>query len=99
MLSGRSGSSTRFTESLHDIFAVGFRASPHDSLFATHPALRVVSSQGDAIASVPLAGFDSRWSSDWQEVRYSFTSLVRDTQASVEITAEGTGTPLSTLSR
>src|SRR5215472_15712020 len=30
----------------------------------------------------------------WQEVRYSFTSPVRDTQASVEIVATGSGTLL-----
>src|SRR4051794_38050999 len=35
--------------------------------------LRVVSSKGDPIASVPLA----LTGSDWQEVRYSFTSPVR----------------------
>ena len=39
--------------------------------------LRVRSSQGDPIASVPLA----LTGSDWQEVPYSFTSPVRDTQA------------------
>ena len=52
--------------------------------------LRVVSSKGDQIASAPLAitGFD------WQEVGYSFSSAVRDTQAFVEITAAGNGTLL-----
>ena len=49
--------------------------------------LRVISSKGDPIATAPLAitGLD------WQEVRYSFSSSVRDTQASVEITAVGNG--------
>ena len=49
--------------------------------------LRIVSSKGNAIASVPLAVAGS----DWQEVRYAFASPVRDTQASVEIAATGTG--------
>ena len=52
--------------------------------------LRVVSSQGKLIASAPLAVPGS----DWQEVGYSFTSAVRDTQASVEIDAAGSGTLL-----
>ena len=52
--------------------------------------LRIVGSQGNAIASVPLAVGNS----DWHEVSYAFTSLVRDTQASVEIAAEGSGTLL-----
>ena len=52
--------------------------------------LRVVSSQGKPIASAPLALSGS----DWQEIRFSFTSAVRDTQASVEIAATGTGTLL-----
>ena len=52
--------------------------------------LRVVSSKGDPIASVPLA----LTGSGWQEVRYRFTSPVRDTQASVEIAAAGSGTVL-----
>ena len=50
-------------------------------------ALRVVSSQGKPIASAPLALSGS----DWHEIRFSFTSDVRDTQASVEIAATGTG--------
>jgi len=49
--------------------------------------LRVIGSKGDTIASVPLV----LTGADWQEVRFDFTSPVRDTQASVEITAEGTG--------
>ena len=52
--------------------------------------LRVVSSKGDPIAAVPLA----LTGSDWQEVRYAFSSPVRDTQAAVEIAAAGTGTLL-----
>jgi alpha-N-arabinofuranosidase len=50
--------------------------------------LRVVNSKGDPIASLPLALAGS----GWQEVRYSFASPVRDTQASVEIAASGNGT-------
>jgi alpha-L-arabinofuranosidase len=52
--------------------------------------LRVASSKGEPIASAPLAVTGS----DWQEVGYSFTSPVRDTQASVEIAATGAGTLL-----
>jgi len=52
--------------------------------------LSVKSSKGDPIASIPLA----LTGSSWQEVPYSFTSAVRDTQASVEITATGKGTLL-----
>jgi len=52
--------------------------------------LRVVSSGGKPIASAPLALSGS----DWQEVPFSFTSAVRDTQASVEIAAAGSGTLL-----
>jgi alpha-N-arabinofuranosidase len=52
--------------------------------------LRVTSSQGVPIASIPLPfpGFD------WQEIPYSFTSSVRDTQALIEIRATGYGTLL-----
>jgi alpha-L-arabinofuranosidase len=49
--------------------------------------LRVVSAAGAQIASAPLAATGS----EWQEVRYAFTSAVRDTQATVEIAAEGAG--------
>jgi alpha-N-arabinofuranosidase len=52
--------------------------------------LRVVSSKGGPIASVPLA----LTGSDWQEVWYAFTSPVRDAQATVEIAATGSGTAL-----
>ena len=52
--------------------------------------LRVVSSKGDAIASVPLA----LTGAGWQEAGYAFTSPMRDTQASMEIAAAGMGTVL-----
>ena len=52
--------------------------------------LRVQTSQGDPIASIPLA----LTGSGWQEIPYSFTSPVRDTQATVEIAATGSGTLL-----
>lgn len=52
--------------------------------------LRVKNSKNDAIATIPLA----LTGSEWQEVPYSFTSPVRDTQASVEIAATGNGTLL-----
>jgi alpha-N-arabinofuranosidase len=52
--------------------------------------LRVVDFQGKPIASAPL----TLTGSDWQEIRYSFTSAARDTQASVEIAAAGSGTLL-----
>jgi alpha-N-arabinofuranosidase len=57
---------------------------------ALRVTLRVATSQGAPIASVPLAVTGS----DWQEVPYRFTSAVRDTQASVEIAAAGTGSLL-----
>ena len=52
--------------------------------------LRFTSSTGAPIASVPLALSGS----DWQEIPYSFTSPLRDTQATVEIAAAGSGTLL-----
>jgi alpha-N-arabinofuranosidase len=52
--------------------------------------LRVLSSKGEAIASASLTFTGS----GWQEAGYEFTSPVRDTQASVEIAATGTGTLL-----
>jgi alpha-N-arabinofuranosidase len=52
--------------------------------------LQVQNSRGGAIASVPLTVAGS----GWQEVPYSFTSQVRDTQATVEIAATGNGTLL-----
>ena len=53
-------------------------------------ALRVAGSTGAAVASVPL----TVGGSGWQEAGYSFTSPVRDTQASLEIAATGSGTVL-----
>lgn len=53
--------------------------------------LSVTGSQGGQIASVPLP---LTGGSDWQEVPYSFSSAVRDTQASVEITATNSGSLL-----
>ena len=52
--------------------------------------LRAQTSQGSPIASLPLA----LTGSGWQEVPYSFTSPVRDTQASIEVAATGHGTLL-----
>ena len=55
-----------------------------------HLTLRVQSSKGEPIASLSLA-FNG---SDWQQVPFSFTSPVRDTQAQIEIVATGHGTVL-----
>ena len=52
--------------------------------------LRVQSSKGVRSRPIPLA----LTGSDWQEVPCSFTSPVRDTQATVEIAASGNGTLL-----
>ncbi|CAN5484160.1 hypothetical protein BH10ACI4_BH10ACI4_09130 [soil metagenome] len=49
--------------------------------------LHVKNSQGSAIVSMPLQ-LKGR---DWQELPYSFTSPVRDTNASIEISATGHG--------
>lgn len=49
--------------------------------------LRVTSSKGATITSMPLRFVDS----DWQEIPYSFTSPVRDTQALIELSASGHG--------
>jgi alpha-L-arabinofuranosidase len=57
---------------------------------ALRVTLRVATSQGAQISAVPLAVTGS----GWQEVSYRFTSPVRDTQASLEITAAGTGSLL-----
>ena len=51
---------------------------------------RLMGSKGGSIASVPLA----LTGSGWQEAHYSFTSPVRDTQATIEIAAAGAGTLL-----
>lgn len=53
-------------------------------------ALRCTSAKGDTIASVPLVIRGS----DWQEIPFAFTSPVRDTQASIEIVATGSGSVL-----
>ena len=49
--------------------------------------LRVLTSKGDPVASLPLtiSGLD------WQEVTFSFTSNLRDMQATIEISATGNG--------
>jgi alpha-L-arabinofuranosidase len=52
--------------------------------------LRVTSSKGEPIASIPLA----LKGSGWQEIPYAFTSHAQDTQASLEIAAAGSGTLL-----
>lgn len=52
--------------------------------------LRVAGSKGETIATAPLDVNGS----GWQEVRYSFSSAVRDTQATVELAASGSGTLL-----
>lgn len=52
--------------------------------------LRVVGAKGEVIASAPLAVSGA----GWQEVRFSFTSRGRDTDASVEIGASGSGAAL-----
>ena len=57
---------------------------------ALRVTLRVATAQGAQISAVPLAVTGS----GWQEVPYRFTSPVRDTQASLEIAAAGTGSLL-----
>ncbi len=52
--------------------------------------LRVTGSRGEPIASVPLTPTGS----GWEEIHYSFSSSLRDTQASVELATTGTGTLL-----
>jgi alpha-N-arabinofuranosidase len=52
--------------------------------------LRIVSSKGGPIAAAPIAVTGS----GWQEAHYSFSSSVRDTEASIEIAAAGSGTLL-----
>jgi alpha-N-arabinofuranosidase len=53
-------------------------------------ALHVTGATGGSIASVPLKPSGT----DWQELPFSFTSNVRDEQATVEIAASGKGTLL-----
>jgi alpha-N-arabinofuranosidase len=50
-------------------------------------ALLVKTAKGEPIASLPLAVTGS----EWQEVPFAFVSPVRDTQATIEISATGTG--------
>jgi alpha-L-arabinofuranosidase len=52
--------------------------------------LRILSSTGNVIASLPLA----LTGTEWHELSFSFTSQVRDTLASIEIIASGHGTIL-----
>lgn len=52
--------------------------------------LRVQTSQGRPIASIPLA----LTSSEWHEILFSFTSPVRDTQAVLEVFATSNGSVL-----
>jgi alpha-L-arabinofuranosidase len=55
-----------------------------------HLTLLVKSSEGGQIASLPV----SVTGEDWQEVPFAFASPVRETQASIEITATGKGSVL-----
>jgi len=55
-----------------------------------HLMLTVKNSKGGPIAPLPLAVSGS----DWHEIPFSFTSPVRDTQASIEIAAAGKGSVL-----
>jgi alpha-L-arabinofuranosidase len=52
--------------------------------------LRLAASTGAPIAAVPLRVTGT----EWQEVSYKFASSVRDTRASVELVANGTGSVL-----
>ena len=52
--------------------------------------LRVRSSRGGPVASIRLVLTNA----DWQEIPFSFTSSVRDTNAAVEIVATGGGTAM-----
>jgi alpha-L-arabinofuranosidase len=52
-----------------------------------HLTILVKGSKGEPIASLPIAITGS----DWQETAFSFTSPVRDTQASIEIAATAKG--------
>jgi alpha-N-arabinofuranosidase len=57
---------------------------------ASHLALRILDSKKVSIASLPL----SISGDQWQEMPFSFTSSVRDTQASIELTLSGKGSVL-----
>jgi alpha-N-arabinofuranosidase len=52
--------------------------------------LRVTGPKGESIASLPLKGARH----DWQEIPFSFTSPLREEQATIEIAANGSGTLL-----
>jgi alpha-L-arabinofuranosidase len=52
--------------------------------------LRVLGSNEGVIASLPLTSTGT----DWHELSFSFTSLIRDTQAAIEIIASGHGSLL-----
>jgi alpha-N-arabinofuranosidase len=54
-----------------------------------HLGVRILSTKGDLIASLPLSA-----GSEWKEIPFSFTSSLRDTQASIEIVASGRGSVL-----
>lgn len=53
-------------------------------------SLNVKGAKGEVIASVPLA----LTGGEWQEIPFAFTSNLRDTQATIEITATGKGSLL-----
>lgn len=53
-------------------------------------SLQINDSKNNSIVTVPLHASGA----EWQEVAYSFRSPVTDTQASVQIVAQGTGTAL-----
>ncbi|AFL88083.1 alpha-L-arabinofuranosidase [Terriglobus roseus DSM 18391] len=57
---------------------------------SSHLTLRVLGHAGEQIASLPIAVTGS----EWKELPFSFTSTVRDTQASIELTASGNGSIL-----
>ena len=61
-----------------------------------HLALHVTGATGESIASIPLtpSGHVKPSGAEWQEIPFSFTSNVRDEQATVEIAASGKGTVL-----
>jgi alpha-N-arabinofuranosidase len=52
--------------------------------------LRIISSTGSVITSLPLAPIGT----EWHELPFSFTSQVRETQSSIEIVASGQGAVL-----
>jgi alpha-L-arabinofuranosidase len=54
---------------------------------AAELTLRILGSNGNAVTTLPLTPSGN----DWQELPFSFTSNLRDTQASIEIVASGHG--------